>query len=758
MEDLVIVESPTKANTINRYLGSRYEVLSSKGHIRDLPEKELGVDIENGFQPTLVVNRKKLVGKLKRAADGNEHVYLATDNDREGEAIAFDLYELLSENGGRDKANGKYKRIIFNEITEESIKQAINQPTTIDMEKVEAQRARRILDRLVGYLISPLLSKSVSGSRFEGLSAGRVQSVGLKYIVDREEEREKFEPEEYWTVEIELYKDLDTSSFPLDLNKVDGETPDIKDEEEANQVDQDLRRADFVVSKLTEKDKTRSPLPPFITSTLQRTASSVLNYTPSKTMRIAQSLYEGVELGSGVEGLITYMRTDSTRVAKEANGKLRKFIKYEYGDEYLSGKTRYFRKKSGAQDAHEAIRPTGVNRSPDSIKRYLSRDQYRLYRLIWERFVATQMSNARYKRRKIEVTTDKYLFKTSGSKLVFDGFLKVLKLKPLSDEDVNLPDNLSTGDNLNLEEVDLSQHFTKPPNRYTEAGLIKKLEKQGIGRPSTYASIISTIQKRDYIVKRNGSFVPTLLGFIVVAFLDEFFPEIVEPNLTAKMEDALDKIKDGKTSKESTLSEFYDPLKRELDKVEEVLESEDNGFEIPTDVDCPKCDGHMNIRYWKGSPYLSCSSYPRCEEKMSLPPDISFKFKDDQVVLAEELKKKQEEEKELGEKICPECGSKMEIKHGRYGRFYACTNPDCNETASISTGVKCPNCEDGELVERYSRRKKQVFYGCSSYPDCKFTTSKRPVKECPKCNEGVLVKADDKLVCTNKNCDYEEEL
>ncbi len=754
MEDLVIVESPTKANTINRYLGSRYEVLSSKGHVRDLPKKELGVEIENDFKPTLVVNQKKLVGKLRKAAEGDKTVYLATDNDREGEAIAFDLYELLDGNGS---SNGKFKRIVFNQITKDSINQAIEGPTRIDLEKVEAQRARRILDRLVGYLISPLLSKSISGSRFEGLSAGRVQSVGLKYIVDREEERERFEPEEYWEVAIELYKESASRGFPLDLKKIQGEKPDISSEEEADQVEGDLNEADFVVSDLTEKTKTRSPLPPFITSTLQRTASSVLHFTPSKTMRVAQSLYEGVELKGGVEGLITYMRTDSTRVAKEANASLRNFISSKYGESYLAGKTRYFRKNSSAQDAHEAIRPTGVEREPDGIRSYLSRDQYRLYRLIWERFVATQMSNARYKRKKIEVTTDGYLFRTSGSELIFDGFLKVLQLKPLSDQDVNLPSNISKGDGLNLKDVDLSQHFTKPPNRYSEAGLIKKLEKGGIGRPSTYASIISTIQNRDYIVKRNGSFVPTLLGFIVVEFLDEFFPEIVEPNLTAKMEDALDRIKDGETTKEKTLNRFYGPLKEELDKVEEILETEDNGFEIPTDVDCPKCDGHMNIRYWKGSPYLSCSSYPQCEEKMSLPANISFKFSNGKVILAEELEKRREEDKRLGEKTCPECGSKMEIKHGRYGRFYACTNPDCDETTSISTGVTCPRCEDGELVERYSRRKKQVFYGCSNYPDCKFTTGRRPVERCPSCGNGVLVDDGDTLVCSNKSCNHVEK-
>ncbi|MBS3786837.1 type I DNA topoisomerase [Candidatus Bipolaricaulota bacterium] len=757
MDNLVIVESPTKANTINRYLGSKFEVRSSKGHVRDLPKKELGVEIEKGFQPNLVINQKKLVKKLKKASKDKSNVFLATDNDREGEAIAFDLYELLSQNGNGGKETGKFKRIIFNEITKNSIEKALDNPTDIDLKKVDAQRARRILDRLVGYLISPLLSKTVSGSRFEGLSAGRVQSVALRYIVEREEEREKFDPEEYWKVAVDLYKEKKSDEFQMNLKKIRGEKPDIGSEEQANEVKKKLTEARFEVSNLKDKQNKRSPLPPFITSTMQRAASSVLSFTPSKTMSIAQTLYEGVELDKGVEGLITYMRTDSTRVAKEANNELRKFINKELGSDYLSEKTRYYQKSSAAQDAHEAIRPTDVRRRPKKIKKHLSSDQYKLYKLIWDRFVATQMSEARYRRRKITVKANGFQFKTSGSTLVFDGFLKVLKLKPLKDQDVTLPDDLQVGDRLNLKKVDLSQNFTKPPGRYTEAGLIKKLEKQGIGRPSTYASIISTIQKRDYIVKRNSSFVPTLLGYVAVEFLEEYFPEIVEPDLTAKMEKALDEIKDGENSKEKTLAKFYAPLKKELNRVEDSLESNENSFQIPTDVECSSCDGHMNIRYWKGSPYLSCSSWPECEEKISLPSDISFTFRDGKVLIADELEKKKAEEKELGEKECPKCGSAMEIKHGKYGRFYACTNPDCDETASVSTGVECPNCDGGELLERYSRKRKQTFYGCSNYPDCKYTTNDKPIKQCPACESGVLVKSDDKLVCTNKSCNHEED-
>jgi len=756
VKNLVIVESPTKANTIERYLGSDFKVLSSKGHVRDLPEKELGVNLEDDFEPTLVVQNEKLVGELRGQAKESSQVLLATDNDREGEAIAFDLYQLLKRNGRDGVDSEDFSRIIFNEITEGAIKEAIGQPTSIDMNKVNAQRARRILDRLVGYLISPLLSKSVSGSRFEGLSAGRVQSVALRFIVDREEEREEFEPEEYWEIEVDLREK--GKEFSLDLVKIDGSKPEIGKEEKVKEIEEKLESLPFLVSGLKRKKKTRSPLPPFITSTLQRTASSVLNFSPSKTMRIAQQLYEGIQLAEGTEGLITYMRTDSTRVAEKAQDSLRDYIKESFGDKYLVSEARKFRKGKGAQDAHEAIRPTDVKREPKKIKKYLDEDQLKLYRLVWQRFVATQMEEARYLRTRVEVEADGFVFRTSASRLEFDGFLKVLPLKPLGDQDVELPEDLEEGQQLQLAKFNPSQHFTKPPNRFSEASLIKKLEKGGIGRPSTYASIISTIRSRDYVYKSGGSFVPTLLGFIVVKFLKEFFPQTVQPTLTAEMENSLDLVKNGERSKEEVLQEFYRPLKDKLDRLEDRLESEDNAFEVPTDVECERCGGHMNIRYWKGSPYLSCSSWPECEEKKSLPPGLDFTFKESRVLISEELENHRQKEERLGKMKCPQCGSEMEIKHGRYGRFYACTNEDCDNTESVSTGVSCPRCGEGELLERYSRKRKQTFYGCSEYPDCKFTTNKEPVKVCPDCEEGVLVRdrEEEELVCSNKNCDYRE--
>lgn len=760
MKDVVIVESPTKANTIGKYLGNQFEVLSSKGHLLDLPQNELGVDIENDFNPTFVQQNKKLIGKLRNKAKNGDQVYLATDNDREGEAIAYDLYQLLGNGDSESNLNSeKFQRVIFNEITKNTIKQAIQEPISINLNKVDAQRARRILDRLVGYLVSPLLSKSISGSRFEGLSAGRVQSVALRFIVDREQEREEFQPEEYWEIVIELTKDRGRS-FPMDLTQIEGDKPEIGSEQEAQAIEDTLESATFTVNNIKKYEKKRSPLPPFITSSLQRAASSVLNYSPSRTMRIAQQLYEGIDLPEGTEGLITYMRTDSTRVAKKAQQQVRKYIQDQFGEDYLEDETRYFRKNSDAQDAHEAIRPTNVTRKPGLIKSSLTENQYKLYKLIWDRFVATQMKSARYLRRKVTVTARSYQFKTSTSDLLFDGFLKVLNLKPLSDQEVDIPENLSEGDELTLQDVIPSQHFTKPPNRYSEAGLIKKLEKRGIGRPSTYASIIHTIQTRDYVYKDGGSFVPTLLGFITIRFLKEFFSQTVEPDLTAEMESALDEIIEDNATRNSVLNQFYQPLKEKLDAVEEVLDSDSNGFEVSTDVSCPECGSPMNIRYWKGSPYLSCSDWPDCEETVNLPDDLNFKFRSGKVVIADELEKKQEEEEKLSGKTCPKCGSEMEIKHGRYGRFYACTNSDCDETASISSGVICPRCEEAELVERYSRRKKQTFYGCSNYPDCKFTVGKMPQKRCPNCDSGVLIKNsnEEKLVCSNKECNYEQQL
>ncbi|HIC96720.1 TPA: type I DNA topoisomerase, partial [Candidatus Bipolaricaulota bacterium] len=524
---LVIVESPAKARTLGRYLGRGYKVLSSMGHVRDLPETRLGVDIENGFKPHFVIKDRRLVRKLREEAEKARVIYLATDNDREGEAIAYDLFEVLNH---RDE--GRFKRIVFNEITKRVILKAIAEPTGLDLARVEAQRARRILDRLVGYLISPLLSKSLSGSIYEGLSAGRVQSVALRLIVDREREIQEFKSEEYWTVEAELQDGKNKKRFQAELAKLKGKKPRLSTREEVERLLEALREEEFTVTKVEEEEQSRTPPPPFITSTLQQAASSQLRLSPKRTMELAQQLYEGVELDEGREGLITYMRTDSTRVSAEAQAELREFIKAEFGKQYLSPKVRSYRTKAKkAQEAHEAIRPTSVKRTPAAVKPFLTRDQYRLYKLIWERFVATQMAEARYLRRKVEVSAKDCLFSASGSIIEFEGFLKVLKLKPLKDEGLELPP-LEEGERLELVEFLPEQHFTEPPARYTEAGLVKALEEKGIGRPSTYATIVSTIEERGYVRKAGRVLQPTLLGFVAIDFLKRYFPLAVEEGFT----------------------------------------------------------------------------------------------------------------------------------------------------------------------------------------------------------------------------------
>ncbi len=756
-ENLVIVESPTKARTIKKYLGQGVEVLSSKGHIRDLPKKELGVDIENGFEPKLVTTDNKSIRKLRKEAAKAKQVYLATDNDREGEAIAYDLFQVVGS--GKD---GKYRRVVFNEITKEVIQESIKNPSNIDMNKVEAQRARRILDRLVGYLVSPLLSISVSGSQrgkfTERLSAGRVQSVSLRLITDREQAIQEFEPEEYWEIEVTLEN---SSQFTAQLHRIKGEKPSIESAEEVKRIVEDLRRSDFEVTDIDKKDKVRTPLPPFITSTMQRAASSVLGFSPQRTMRVAQQLYEGIDLGKETVGLITYMRTDSPRVSSKAQGELRNFIEKEYGDKYLAPTIRKFKKKKGSQDAHEAIRPTSVLRIPSKIRKYLTKDQHKLYTLIWDRFVATQMANAKYKRFKVKIGASDYLFRVTASQQIFDGFLKILKLKPLKDEGVTIPTDLKVGDKITLVDINPEQNFTKPPNRYSDASLIKILEKEGIGRPSTYASIVSTIQKRNYTGRVNGSLRPTLLGFVAVDFLKHYFPKTVQVKFTAEMEESLDKIREGKLTRLELLRSFYRPFGQQVEKVEKELTRNGSPFQVLTNQKCDKCGAPMEVKYWKGTRYLGCSNYPKCKNTLEFPVGVEYKYKDLKVILPDDLKEKQEEEEEETGITCPNCGAPMQIKRGKYGRFYGCSRyPECKTTEPLYVGVPCPRCEEGDLVERYSRKRKSVFYGCTNFPDCRFAVGKKPHRICPKCDQGVLVADDDgdKLICSDKKCDYQEDL
>jgi len=754
---LVIVESPTKARTIERYLGAGFKVMSSMGHVRDLPERELAVDIERDFQPKLVVTNRKAVSKLRKAIEKAEAVYLATDNDREGEAIAYDLYEVLNH-----KRKAKYLRVVFNEITKRVILEAIEHPTEIDLKKVEAQRARRILDRLVGYLISPLLSKTLSGSKYEGLSAGRVQSVALRFICDRELEIQAFVPQEYWTLDAVL---TDGAEFRARLTRYRDKKLEIPNRAEAERVRGELesiaQSQGFLIAGLKDEESHRAPPPPFITSTLQQSASSRLRFPPRVTMQLAQQLYEGVELEEGHEGLITYMRTDSLRVAEGARKELRAFIEERFSREYLSAKERIFKNKKAAQDAHEAIRPTDVRRTPDSIKSFLTKDQYKLYKLIWERFVATQMAEARYQKREVSIAAGDYLFVAKGSKLLFDGFLRVWQMPPLKDEGVEIP-TLKVGEQLELLDVLAEQHFTEPPKRYSEASLVKALEEKGIGRPSTYATIVSTIQERGYVRKEKGTLRPTLLGFIATDFLKDYFPLTVEEGFTAHMEEELDKISSGELTRLQVLREFYEPLSKRLAQIQSELSKDGPKiFRITTDVSCSSCGAPMEVRFWKGRAFLGCSRYPECKTTVDFPEEVEYVYQGKHVLVSEKLRahSRKQVESRSAERTCPACGAAMELRQGRFGRFYGCSRyPECKTTEPVSTGVPCPLC-GRDIVERYAKSKRKVFYGCRGYPDCKFALNQKPVKLCPQCEVGVLIeRSDGELVCSDKKCKHRENV
>ena len=749
MKNLIIVESPTKARTIGQYLGADYRVLSSQGHVRDLPKNDLGVDIEKDYKPKFETKRSKLITELRAAAAEASHVYLATDHDREGEAIAYDLFTILNRVVKNEKL---FSRLTFNEITKPVILQALETPGEIDSSRVEAQRTRRILDRLMGYLVSPLLSRTIAGSRFAGLSAGRVQSVALKLLCDREAEIVRFVPAEYWEIDAHL---RNGEPFVASLTRRDGEKVVIATGEDAEAIAADLRGAKPRVQSVERKERKRNPSPPFITSTLQQTASSQLGFTPKRTMRIAQELYEGISLPDGTEGLITYMRTDSVRVSTEAIAEARAVILDTYGEPYLSKTERQFKNKRGSQDAHEAIRPTHPARSPDEIEPHLSPDQRKLYALIYRRFLATQMPPAVYQQGKIVVAAGAYQLEATGSTLSFDGFLRVLP-DPRGNERA-LPPGIAEGQTLTVEEIETRQKFTEPPRRFSEAGLINLLEKEGIGRPSTYASIVSVIQERNYAYKDGGSLRPTLLGQMVVDFLRRHFVETVTPHFTAHLEQDLDQIEEGEMTRLDALSEFYVPFAERLGTLEQELEDDSKRvFQVPTDVTCEACGAPMELRYWKGSHFLGCSNYPECKNTVNLPPDLSVVYGDDQV----EVQRALEEHAESAEPNipCPHCGGDMEMRTGRYGRYYKCTNEACGKTAPVSTGVTCPACGRGEIVEKYSGKRRRTFYSCNRYPDCRYAVSDKPIKACPSCGAGVLVEKEGELRCTNKECGYTEPL
>ncbi len=719
-KSLVVVESPAKAKTINKYLGRGFTVLASVGHIKDLPKSKLGVDIENNFEPSYVriKAKQKTIRELKSAAKKADVIYLAPDPDREGEAIAWHIAEEI------DKDRKKTRRVLFNEITKGAIQAAIANPTDLDLKKYEAQQARRILDRLVGYQVSPVLWEKVR----RGLSAGRVQSVAVRLICDREAEIKAFVSVEYWYVDA-LLESAKGDKFSARLAKKDGKKLLPGTEAEAGAVVADLKTLQLVIGKVERKEVRRNPLAPFTTSKLQQDASRKFGFSAKRTMMIAQQLYEGVELGgAGPVGLVTYIRTDSTRLASSAVDAVREYIGKEYGKEFLPAKANVYKKKKGktkTQDAHEAIRPTSMEYTPESVKSMLAPDQLKLYGLIWKRFVACQMAPAIMDQTRVEVVGGPYILTASGSVMKFPGFTRVYEVgldNVSKDKDGDkatgksgLLPPLEKGEETSLLDVIPSQHFTQPPPRFTEATLVKELEEKGIGRPSTYATILSTIQDRGYVEKEEKKLGPTELGTLVNGLLVESFPEILDAEFTAHMEEELDMVEEGTRSWRELMAEFYAPFSKRLEKAKVEMKSVKADV-TPTDIICDKCSKPMVIKWGRRGKFLACTGYPECKNTGDFTTDESGAVK------------VAERSAETDEK-CPKCSSPMVIKSGRFGRFLACSKyPDCKSTLPYSTGVSCPEegCE-GTLVERRTK-KGRVFYGCSKYPACKHATWKLPKK------------------------------
>ncbi len=734
-KSLVIVESPSKAKTIQKYLGSDFVVRSSVGHVKDLPKDALGIDIDADFAPTYVTihGKGKILKDIRTAAKTADKVYLATDPDREGEAIAW---HIAGELGGRE---GLF-RVRFNEITKGAILDGIAHPTRIDQDMVDAQQARRVLDRIVGYKLSPLLWEKVK----RGLSAGRVQSVAVRLVAEREAEIKAFVPEEWWSVTAAF---AGPPAFEARLTHLDGEQVKIGEGDTAHAVTAEVTGQPFTVAKVTRRERKRKPVAPFITSKLQQDAARKLGFTPKRTMAVAQQLYEGVELGSeGPVGLITYMRTDSTRIAEDALGAARDFIAGRYGAEYLPEKAIRYRSKAGAQDAHEAIRPTDVARPPEAVQKVLSREQYRLYKLIWERFVACQMVPAKFDETVVELSNGRATFRANGQVMTFPGFTAVYtegRDEKSDDEDEGALPALEEGQVLTATGVEPKQHFTQPPPRYNEALLIKELEERGIGRPSTYATIISTIQDRKYVEKREARFHITDLGAVVNDLLVEHFDHVVNAEFTARMERELDEVEEGKKAWAASVRGFYDPFTKDLESAQKTMRNIKREA-VPTDIVCDQCGKTMVIRWGKHGRFLACSAYPDCRNTKEF---------------REEGGKIEIVEGEVSDTPCPTCGKPMVVKNGKFGRFLACTGyPECKTTRPVPTGVACPKegC-GGVLIEKQSRRGK-VFFSCSNYPKCDYATWDRPVPEpCPECGHPFLVMKGSGLACPNKACGYKKK-
>ena len=724
-KDLILVESPSKAKTINKYVGSKYIVEATVGHIKNLPKTKLGIDIENEFKPSLVTIRGKsdIVKKIKSLASKSKKIFIATDPDREGEAIAQDVVDILDI-----KHKDKIERVLFNEITKNAVNNALKNPIKIDEHLVISQRARRIMDRIIGYKVSPFLWRAVLDQYGSSLSAGRVQSVALRLICEREEEIDRFIPTEHWSITA-VFKTDKNEEIKAKLYEVDGKQikipprPQMTEEEIdqflvenfaittgelANDILNKIKEINsYSISDLSKKELRRNPFPPFITSSLQAEASRKLRYRARRTMMIAQNLYEGIDLGDeGVTGLITYMRTDSTRISDEIVNDARNFINETFGTNYLPDKPRSFdqKNKKNVQDAHEAIRPTSLKYTPEFVKPFLDEAQFKLYDLIWKRFIASQMEPAKLETTTVSIKADKYLFRASGTAVIFDGFMKIYDedTEDSTDENGNglkIPAGLEVTQKLLLEEITPNQHFTKPPPRYTESSLIKELESNGIGRPSTYAMIVGTIIDRKYVEQIDRKLIPTNLGKKLSTILVQNFPDIFNVNFTAKMEGELDLIADGEIEYLQVLNDFYIPFAKSLSHVEANLEK----------IKCDKCGSDMDIKIGRYGKFLACTNYPACSNIKSL----------------KEISNGTNEPEFTGD-ICPKCNSRTVFREGKLGRFIGCEKyPDCDFTKTIATGIKCPKCSEGDIVPRRTKKGK-IFFGCGRYPDCDYATWKLP--------------------------------
>jgi DNA topoisomerase-1 len=760
-KNLVIVESPAKAKTLEKYLGRDFQVKASVGHVVDLPKSKLGVDVKKDFAPdfTVIQAKKKVIDDLKKAAKGKENIYLASDPDREGEAIAWHIAGQVAKNHKR------VHRVLINEITKKAVQDAIAKPLELDRNKFDAQIARRVLDRLVGYKISPLLWNKVR----RGLSAGRVQSVAVRLVCERETDIRAFEPMEYWSLTALLEGRL-PPSFKAKLvqwkeQKIDNKKFRLENDATVQGIIQSLEGAAWVIDEVEKKERRRYPAPPFVTSKLQQEAARKLGFQPRRTMQLAQHLYEGIELGKeGSVGLITYMRTDSTRVSNDALAAVRQHIQTQYGKNYLPGKPNTFRSKKSAQDAHEAIRPTSLEYTPERVRRYLRRDMFQLYSLIWDRFVASQMVPAVYDQTAFAIPVQEALFRATGQQIKFDGFMKVYiegrderasqangedEEDEAQDTDGMLPD-LQKGDALNLLSLDPRQHFTQPPPRYTQASLIKELDEKGIGRPSTYAAIISNILDREYVSQNESrQLLPTDLGFLVTDLLVESFPDILNVEFTASMEDELDKIEIGKEKWTKAMKRFYTPFERDLKKAEKEMRDVKRQ-EVPTDIECDKCGARMVIKWGRNGEFLACPQYPECKNTKNFKRSDTGEIE----IVAEE---------EVNE-TCEECGRPMLLRWGKFGKFLGCSGyPECKNIQPlekpVDLGVKCPECKQGNIKERKSRWGK-VFYGCDKYPECKFASWDKPMPTpCPDCESPILVEKVTKRNgrthrCYKKECGY----